>query len=536
MNRRQRILFSITGIFIVLFILVGLTYGYYSTIILGNQSGKSIDVISKSLKIVYQNESSFIEANDIEPGFSVTKSFEVKNSGNSPVSHSIIFDNVVNEFIKGQATRGVYFDWSYELYEGKYNSVTQLNTAIESGKTPIASGDITTDEKQVLVKSVSIDTNVVKSYTVIIRYANLLDVNQSDDMGSRFSLRINIAEEVTNAWERPDEGTLLYSIKTNNPVTSPITTLGQNSASNEAVLAETEGNGGSTYYFRGIVQNNYVTYSGMCWRIVRVMENGDIKITLADGEHPCGTANGYSVDDTTSAFIVGDYYYANISLPYSINLEDLEFKNSLVNDMLKKWAGTVEDRTHTYIIFDRVNETSQTITEPFSNPELDITKLSTTPNWCIDNSLYGKGEVGGIEGSDLFGASYYDLSLKCPVPFYNESQIGLLSANEILLAGLTDSIFNSIDNVSFYLSTNAFDNYFTLSPFGHLNASGVPEDYRHVYLFEVKGRGNIYYHLGSISPGTYSMGSKIRPTVVLRNDVTIQAGGDGTVDKPYVVN
>ena len=40
MNRRQKIIVSVTGIFIVLLILVGLTYAYFLTRINGNTSNQ----------------------------------------------------------------------------------------------------------------------------------------------------------------------------------------------------------------------------------------------------------------------------------------------------------------------------------------------------------------------------------------------------------------------------------------------------------------------------------------------------------------
>ena len=44
MNRKQKIIISVTGIFIVLLILVGLTYGYFLTKISDNTNTKSISV------------------------------------------------------------------------------------------------------------------------------------------------------------------------------------------------------------------------------------------------------------------------------------------------------------------------------------------------------------------------------------------------------------------------------------------------------------------------------------------------------------
>ena len=53
MNRRQKIIVSVVGIFIVLLALVGITYGYFLTRIQGNTNTTSITVTTADLKLVY---------------------------------------------------------------------------------------------------------------------------------------------------------------------------------------------------------------------------------------------------------------------------------------------------------------------------------------------------------------------------------------------------------------------------------------------------------------------------------------------------
>ena len=55
MNRKQKIIVSTTGIFLVLLILVGLTYAYFLTRINGNTNDKSISVTTANLRLVYSD-------------------------------------------------------------------------------------------------------------------------------------------------------------------------------------------------------------------------------------------------------------------------------------------------------------------------------------------------------------------------------------------------------------------------------------------------------------------------------------------------
>ena len=84
MNKKQKIIVSITGIILVLLILVGLTYAYFLTRIQGNTNTKSISVTTANLAIVYGDGTPLIlTAEKIQPSKSPigTKTFTVTNAG-----------------------------------------------------------------------------------------------------------------------------------------------------------------------------------------------------------------------------------------------------------------------------------------------------------------------------------------------------------------------------------------------------------------------------------------------------------------------
>ncbi|MEG0799493.1 MAG: type II secretion system protein, partial [Bacilli bacterium] len=56
----------------------------------------------------------------------------------------------------------------------------------------------------------------------------------------------------------------------------------------EARVGKTEGDK-PTYFFRGSVQNNYVSFAGKMWRIVRINEDGTVKLILGGNS----TEDGY---------------------------------------------------------------------------------------------------------------------------------------------------------------------------------------------------------------------------------------------------
>ena len=86
MSRKQRIIVSVTGIFLVLLILVGLTYAYFLTKIKGNANSKSISVVTANLLLEYADvNDELITDSAVEPGKSWTKTFVATNKGNKNV-------------------------------------------------------------------------------------------------------------------------------------------------------------------------------------------------------------------------------------------------------------------------------------------------------------------------------------------------------------------------------------------------------------------------------------------------------------------
>ena len=72
--------------------------------------------------------------------------------------------------------------------------------------------------------------------------------------------------------------------------------IDSNKNTTEALLASTEDDYGTSYYFRGAVKNNYVEFANKCWRIVRVGGDGSVKLILhndntAGAANPCDSAN-----------------------------------------------------------------------------------------------------------------------------------------------------------------------------------------------------------------------------------------------------
>ena len=176
MNRRQKIIVSVTGIFIVLLILVGLTYAYFLTKIKGNDNEKSISVTTANLELVYGDGNALITAEKIEPGDSITaKTFTVTNSGNATINnYAVYLEELVNNLERTS-------DMVYTL-----TCTSSVTNSTCNGKTetvfPTQNGILVTNN---IVK------DEVQTYSLQLTYKEM-NVDQSVDMGKEVSAKVQI--------------------------------------------------------------------------------------------------------------------------------------------------------------------------------------------------------------------------------------------------------------------------------------------------------------------------------------------------------
>ena len=99
MSRKNKIIVSVVGIFIILLAMLGITYGYFLTRITGNTKDNSILITTANLRLVYDDGTGEINVSNIHPGDTVyTKTFTVANEGNSEVGYEVHLENVINKF------------------------------------------------------------------------------------------------------------------------------------------------------------------------------------------------------------------------------------------------------------------------------------------------------------------------------------------------------------------------------------------------------------------------------------------------------
>ena len=301
-----------------------------------------------------------------------------------------------------------------------------------------------------------------------------------------------------------------------------------NKNTTEALLASTEDDYGTSYYFRGAVKNNYVQFANKCWRIVRINGDGSVKLVLhndntSNASSPCASSN----NSTTAAF--ARYSGSSYTSVFNSNYND----NAYIGFMYGATGASDYASTHANTNKSDILKNLETwYTNNLTSYE---SKLADTI-WCNDKSTVSGGLGYGTNATN-YGAYNRLASTKQPTficPNDNNGgklskftvddttngngnltyKIGLLTADEIAFAGSTAYTYNR----STYLQENTGTTWWwSLSPNGFYgsNAHGW------------------YVASGYLSYGYVSGNGGLRPVISLISSTNVT--GDGTSENPYVV-
>ena len=365
-----------------------------------------------------------------------------------------------------------------------------------------------------------------------------------------------------NGWNEAADGTLLAAIKKDNQLGEPQTTPGAEvSASYETVLASTEDDYGTSYYFRGAVTNNFVEYANMCWRIVRVTGDGSIKLVLynyngLEGSHTPSSSTPCNV--TGDNYAVARYYYDDVYRSYfNSNLDDNAYIGFMYGEVGASSYAATHANTNPSEILTNLNawytdvlskqsnfSDSQLADTIWCNDKRVVTDTTYNPNNVTLGTNYGYGTninyYSAIKRlkSSSGSAGGTGPSLICPNDndggklskftvsdteygngaLKDYAKIGLLTADEIAFAGgaakanLINYLMENVSNVGWW----------TLSP-GKFTSSTANN-------FAVATLHNRFV-IGDVRVNNIGC---VRPSLSLTSSIQISSG-DGTATNPYKI-
>jgi len=369
-------------------------------------------------------------------------------------------------------------------------------------------------------------------------------INSNYTVEESKTIRYKVVVEATNASGLLDnKNTLAGAILNNDKITinntepdlSTVATYKLDENGNETTeelgLYKTLDDYGVTYYFRGAQSNNYVSFAGFTWRIVRINGDGSIRLilnssldkTMKDGV-AVGNTTFYNPGNNDNAYL--GYMYGNIP---STSYDDA---HQNLNDSLIK----------------------QEVDRFYENHLIAYQEYLADTMFCGDKSLASGNEENGYA---TIGTNYgiYDRlidltpTLKCAegenntysrytsvidlttttntgVTVNNDLKypIALLSADELFFSGA----FTNKENFDYYLYNSDLLSHVwaTMTPIYYIE---VKDDDLNAHIVGVK---NDLSKIQSIAAGNRDR--SVRPVINLKADVLV-AGGEGTSTSPYTV-
>lgn len=233
---------SFIGVLIIICIFIGIMYFFYDRV----KNSVTDVLVDGSLSV------NFIHGNEITTNGEFA--FSVTNNGDTDAYYDILIDE-----LKG------------------YNK--NLTYSLESPEANIGITDIALEnDNPVLLDHIFILAGSTQNFTFTLQ----------NNTTTTFQIKIRTDKNM--------EEYFYTTILKNNPIKeAKVTKPGEDIAISNEGLFEDLDDMGLTYYFRGNVENNYVSFAGLTWRIIRI--NGDDTVRLILNDLSSSLSNYQTAED-----------------------------------------------------------------------------------------------------------------------------------------------------------------------------------------------------------------------------------------------
>ena len=476
----------------LLVVVLSVSLAYFTTQIIGK--GKTVDVSSANLQIVFTDSDGAISGSNIEPGWSDTKTFTVENNSKSEYKYNIVIKDLLNTFV----TNG-YLQYKITSTNDGYN-MTEFKDIPKSSA----------PKDTILAYSVVIPNRVTQSYTIEFKYANDESIDQSDDMGKKLSGTLFITEGT----EQPTLLSQLLADKSTRPGERTDFSKVLTDNNTNTLYTSTE-DSKTVYYFAGNATDNWVKFGknannqDLYWRIIRTNSEGSIRLlyhgtsTTATDAYIGKSAFNSSYDNI--AYV--SYMYGSLG---SIPNARENTNNSTIKGIIDTWYK------------DNLNTNYGKY-------------LSTTAVYCNDRSTSDNANFGARTRLDTNKTPSYDCAATEDKFTVDTSTgngkltypIALMTADEVSFAG--GVMYTNASTWYYYNSAKGSSTgstwWWLLSPeFWYDSGAYVSQ------VFGLDHPGYLDYR----RVGDARDSSGVRPAVSLKSCVKT-SGGNGSASDPYTI-
>ena len=484
---------------ILLLTVTAVTYAFFTANV-NNDQAQTVTVTAGTMALSFSDNDNGI--NEIlNFGDSITKKLIIENTGTLDAVAKISWLNLTNTYLEGSLTYSLEYS---ENASGPYTKVvTDKNVPTSSVQTTV-----------VLADSLEIPAGKKYYYNLIITLNNLPDVNQTQDINANFNTRFTLNEGALPLTSNDTLTVLGLSSKETSPNFNDLAITDE---TKDGVYAM-EDDYGTSYYFRGAVENNYVYFAGYYWRIIRINGDGSLRI-LYDG------TNAYANNDKNIDRIL------TYSQPYSRNTND----NAYVGYMYGTIDSNSYDLTHSNI---NDSDIKQYLDNWYKTNIIDggFSSAVSDEIFCNDRGISKTDSVYTGNGTKTEATAYLgrerldkSISPRLTCPQKNDAftvtdtkkgngnltyPIGLITGDEIVLAG---GKYNQ-QNSNHYLSKGYY--YWSMTAY--------------YYQGTYAGVMNID-STGALNMANVVSSSGIAPGINLSAKYCQNLTGTGTMSNPYTV-
>lgn len=373
-----------------------------------------------------------------------------------------------------------------------------------------------------------------KTYTLLLVLFILLTSIGYSALNENLSISGEVYFAVGNICEATSDSLQCTAINHNGGMTA-IENKGAPNFSTQATTNEgmyaIEEAGGTSYYYRGAVENNNVIFAGFQWKIIRIANDGSIRL-IYNGEcenNNCAINNGgpntkigssaFNEIITSNAYV--GYMYGTPNSDNYID-EHSNINNSTIKTYIDDWYKN-NLLNQGKIVTDKIADSA------FCGDRRISYEGILNGNTSLTNLGYGIHHGYYDTNMRLFAYEERNPTLSCNQHDYytvgnlgNSAltyPIGLITVDEAAMAGAIWTAATGIEgNSAYYLSTG--EAYWTMSPSAFWSISA--------YTWNVSANGGIDGFISSNSIG-------IRPVISLNRNVRVLSG-NGTTSSPYIID
>ena len=484
--------------------------------------------------IKYDGQTTFNET-EIYPGMKYVQTFTIeKGSQEGQGVYEIDLEGVIPEEFKNDVTITLYKTTNpttnnvtrvegslAQTAEGfvKEDTIT-INGSLEKvyGPNPL------TNSSEIILEQAEFDTKTLEKTTYYLVYEYKDNGNQNTQQGKTFSGKVTvklIAEKVPTI-----EDQIISQLDTtgkcpevNEDGTVKITKI----ESTNGYVCSAPDDYGTSYYFRGNVENNWVKFAGYYWRILRINGDGSIRMIYA-GDASVIDALENKEEVLKNGYDDGSTDYTQIG---ESTFNSSRNDNAYVGYMYGTPGSSTYNETHANMNNSKIKTTVDEWYESHIKGT-DYEGYISDTLFCNDRSFASDNTGTGVGTSNTsYRASSNRITLACEqqndrFTANDESigngdltyPIGLLTTDEAYLAGG----YGSRSNRGYYLYTG--NNYWTMSPIYFYSFDFAAR------VWHVSGAGHLYFDLVMSSFG-------VRPVINLKSGSLSK--GSGTADDPYMI-